>query len=155
MGLLQRTRKRKNRGWMDKMSKQMKNDETILELKRKIVEKKKELKSSERFAPLTNCSIELDGVRSNIQVLSKEQLTMLLLRLTTYKLAMKEITLENFNISGFEIDDWIFDVKSKLATLTRKEEEQKLRQMEQKLHNLLSNDTKVELELQQIMQDLS
>lgn len=140
---------------MDKMSKQMKNDETILELKRKIAEKKKELKSSERFVPFTNCSIELDGVRSNIQVLTKEQLTMLLLKLTTYKLAMKEITLESFNISGFEIDDWIFDVKSKLATLTRKEEEQKLRQMEQKLHNLLSNDTKVELELQQIMQDLS
>lgn len=140
---------------MDKMSKQMKNDETILELKRKIAEKKKELKSSERFVPLTNCSIELDGVRSNIQVLTKEQLTMLLLKLTTYKLAMKEIMLESFNISGFEIDDWIFDVKSKLATLTRKEEEQKLRQMEQKLHNLLSNDTKVELELQQIMQDLS
>lgn len=140
---------------MDKMSKQMKNDETILELKRKIAEKKKELKSSERFVPLTNCSIELDGVRSNIQVLTKEQLTMLLLKLTTYKLAMKEMTLESFNISGFEIDDWIFDVKSKLATLTRKEEEQKLRQMEQKLHNLLSNDTKVELELQQIMQDLS
>ena len=155
MGLLQRARKRKNRGWMGKMSKQMKNDETILELKRKIAEKKKELKSSERFVPLTNCSIELDGVRSNIQVLTKEQLTMLLLKLTTYKLAMKEIMLESFNISGFEIDDWIFDVKSKLATLTRKEEEQKLRQMEQKLHNLLSNDTKVELELQQIMQDLS
>ena len=155
MGLLQRARKRKNRGWMGKMSKQMKNDETILELKRKIAEKKKELKSSERFVPLTNCSVELDGVRSNIQVLTKEQLTMLLLKLTTYKLAMKEIMLESFNISGFEIDDWIFDVKSKLATLTRKEEEQKLRQMEQKLHNLLSNDTKVELELQQIMQDLS
>ena len=140
---------------MDKMSKQMKNDETILELKRKIAEKKKELKSSERFVPLTNCSIELDGVRSNIQVLSREQLTLLLLKLATYKLAMKEMLLESFNISGFEVNDWIVDIKAKLAILNRKEEEQKLRQMEQKLHNLLSNDTKVELELQQIMQDLS
>ena len=140
---------------MDKMSKQMKNDEMILELKRKIVEKKKELKSSERFVPLTNCSIELDGVRSNIQVLSKEQLTLLLLKLATYKLAMKELLLESFNISGFEVNDWIVDIKAKLAILNRKEEEQKLRQMEEKLHNLLSNDTKVELELQQIMQDLN
>lgn len=137
------------------MSKQTKNDETILELKRKIVEKKKELKSSERFVPLTNCSIELDGVRSNIQVLSKEQLTLLLLKLATYKLAMKEMLLENFNISGFEVNDWIADIKARLAILNRKEEEQKLRQMEQKLHNLLSVDTKVELEIQQIMQELS
>lgn len=137
------------------MSKQSKNDEVILELKKKIVEKKKELKLSERFAPVTNCSIEVDGARHNINVLSAEQLTLLLLKLTSYKMAMKETGLETFNISGFSLHDWIADIKSKIAMLNRKEEELKLRQMEQKLHNLLSVETKVELEIQQIMQELS
>ncbi|MFB0830237.1 hypothetical protein [Brevibacillus laterosporus] len=42
--------------------------------------------------------------------------------------------------------DWIKDLKSKLDIVRRKEEEHKLKVMETKLHQLLSNEKKVELE---------
>ena len=45
------------------------NDELILQLKKQIEDKKKALRATEKFTPITNCSIELDGVRQNIQVL--------------------------------------------------------------------------------------
>jgi hypothetical protein len=127
------------------------NDQKILGLKKQIEEKKKLLVKSQKFTPITNCSIEIDGVRSNIQVLSKEQLVGLLVRLNAYKTSAKELgVLENYIISSFNVEDWITDLKSKLEFTNRKDEEAKLKAMETKLDYLLSNEKKVELEIDEI-----
>jgi hypothetical protein len=127
------------------------NDQKILELKKQIEEKKKKLAKSQKFTPVTNCSIELDGVRHNIQVLNKEQIIALLVKLSTYAAAAKELDLlKEYNISGFNVMEWIEDLKAKLDFIARKDEEQKLRAMEAKLDRLLSDDKKVELEIDEI-----
>lgn len=128
------------------------NDEQILALKKKIEEKEKLLKETERFQPITNCSIDLDGVRSNIQVLDKFTLTALLLKLNVYKLSAEdlELDLNDVYFSGFRILDWISDVKSKLANLNRKEEKEKLAKLKSRLTSLLSKEKSVELEISDI-----
>ncbi|MFC8686054.1 hypothetical protein [Brevibacillus porteri] len=127
------------------------NDNKILELKKQIEEKKKKLNKSQKFTPVTNCSIEMDGVRFNINVLQKEQLINLLVKLKANAIAAEKLDLLNdYMISGYSVTDWIDDLKARFDYLSRKEEEQKLKTMEAKLNQLLSNDKKVELEIDEI-----
>jgi len=93
-------------------------------------------------------------IRHNIQVLTKEQLIALLVKLNTYAMSAKDLGLESYVISGFDVVDWLIDIKSKLDFVSRKEEENKLKVMESKLHQLLSNEKKVELEIDEIMKSL-
>jgi len=129
------------------------NDLKIMELKKQIEEKKVKLGKSQKFNPITNCSIEVDGIRVNIQVLTKEQLTTLLIKLNSYAISAKDLEID-YAVSGYLVLDWITDIKSKLDFVSRKEEENKLKVMESKLHQLLSNEKKVELEIDEIMKFL-
>lgn len=128
-----------------------KNDEKILELKNKIKEKKNKLNKINKFTPITNCSLELDEERYNINVLNKGVIIHLLVKLNSYKNSAKELeVLDDYIIGGYKIEDWIDDLKSKLDILSVKDEERKLKVMEDKLNKLLSDDKKVELELNEI-----
>lgn len=127
------------------------NDATILQLKKLIDAKKEKLGTAARFVPVTNCSIELDGQRLNINTLNKEQLTLLAVKLQSYLIAAKTLDVsEDFSISGYHVSDWIEDLQSKLNIQSRIEEAKKLKAMENKLEQLLSEDKKVELELNDI-----
>jgi hypothetical protein len=127
------------------------NDQKILELKKQIEDKKKQVGKLQKFTPVTNCSIEIDGIRHNINVLSKEQILLLMVKLNSYAISANELgVLEDYNLSGYNVMDWIADLKSKLNILGKKEEETKLKAMEVKLDQLLSDDKKVELEINEI-----
>ena len=133
------------------MSKQNTNDEKIMQLKFQIGEKKKNLKTKKRFTPLTNCSIEIDGVRLNLQVLNKENLIHLLVKLNSYLLSAVDLGLEDeYKYSGYSIDQWITDIKLKLDILKYDEEDKKLKELERKLENMLSSEKKVALAIDEI-----
>lgn len=137
------------------MKKSQSNDTIILQLKEQIEEKKKALKSSEKFSPITNCSIELDNNRMNIHALNKEQLVILLVRLNSYRLSAIDLGLaEDLKISGHELSDWMTDINAKLMNLNRKAEEERLQELEIQLHGLLSIDKKVELAIDVIKKSL-
>lgn len=127
------------------------NDSKIMTLKTQILEKRNKLDGIKKFSPITNCSIEVDGIRSNIQVLVREQLVTLLVKLNCYRISAKDLELpDGFSVSGYRVEDWIADIKAKLDVVSRKDEERKLKSMEAKLDLLLSNDKKVELEINEI-----
>lgn len=66
-------------------------------------------------------------------------------------MSAKELDLLNtYNISGYNVADWITDLQSKLSFISRKDEEAKLKAMEATLDKLLSDDKKVELEIDEI-----
>ena len=133
------------------MSKQNTNDEKILQLKVQIKEKKGKLKGKKRFTPVTNCSIEIDGIRLNLQVLNKEYLIHLLVKLNSYLLSAVDLGLEDeYNFSGYSIDQWITDIKLKLDILKYEEEDRKLKDLERKLENMLSSEKKVALAIDEI-----
>ena len=127
------------------------NDSKIITLKNQISEKRKQIDKIKKFTPITNCSIEVDSIRSNIQVLAKEQLIALVVKLNSYMSSARELgLLDEYTISGFKVEDWITDIKSKLDIVSRKDEERKLKDMEEKLDRLLSNEKKTELEINEI-----
>jgi hypothetical protein len=129
----------------------MANDDVILELKKRIDEKKKALKGAEKFSPITNCSLELGAQRFNIQVSGKEQLTDLLVMLNAYRNSAIELEVNaEYRISGYSLDDWITDIKARLMNLNRNIEQGKLKSLEDKLDSLLSSEKRVELELEDI-----
>ena len=126
------------------------NDEKILKLKEQIAQKKKQLDKSKRFAPITNCSIELDGVRSNIQVLAKDQLVFLLVKLNGYLISAKALGISDFSIGGYRVEEWMSDIQLRIDILNRKDDENKLKDMESKLDRMLSDEKKTELEISEI-----
>lgn len=130
----------------------MSNDDKILSLREKATNKIKELgKNISKFVPITSCSIQVDGVSYNIHVATKEQLVGLLVRLNAYKMSAVDLNLlDEYVISGYKINDWISDIKTKLDIILRKEEQDKLRKLDKRLDEMLSSDKKVELELEQI-----
>lgn len=126
------------------------NDQRILDLKKQIEVKKEKLGKSLRFTPLTNCSIEFEDNNYNIHASSKRHLIELLIKLNIFNNSAKELGYDEYEINGYKIEDWMTDVKSKLEILSRKDEEKKLKVMEDKLVQLLSDGKKVELEIDEI-----
>jgi hypothetical protein len=132
------------------------NDERILELRKQIETKKTNLGKTLRFTPVTNCVIELDGVKQNLQVLPKEQLVSLLVRVHAYLMSAKSLGIaDQYMIGGYKAEEWIADIKSKIDIISRKEDERALVLMEEKLSKLLSDGKKVELEIDEIASLLS
>lgn len=129
-----------------------KNDAVILKLKKEIEEKKKMLKASERFTPITNCSLVLDGERFNLNVMNKkEDIIPLMVKLNAYAKSAEDLGVsEELTYGGFKIEDWMTDLKARWNVINRTMEEGRLKALENKLHNLLSLDKKVELELADI-----
>jgi hypothetical protein len=127
------------------------NDNRILELRAQIEKKKEKMKEVNRFSPVTNCSLEIDEERYNLNVLTVYQLTLLQIKLNSYLISARDLGVsDTFMIAGFTIQDWLTDVKGRLDILSRKDQEKQLKFMEEKLDKLLSQDKKVELELKAI-----
>ena len=125
------------------------HDAKIIELKKQIEEKKEKLKDVKRFSPLNNCIINLDVKDQNLNVLKKEDLILLLVKLNLLKKSADELGYP-LTIDGYLVQDWMEDIQSKLKLTEYKEEENKLNSLNQKLTTLLSEDKKVELELEEI-----
>ena len=133
------------------MKEKLTNDDKILALKQQIQDKKQKIRSAEKFVPLTNCSLELYGVRYNIRTLNEENAFLLLSRLYSCKVAATNLNIpKDIKISGYQIEEWIKDLQSYINQQIRKKEEQKLRSLESKLELLLSQEKKTELEINEI-----
>lgn len=126
-----------------------KNDERVLQLKKIIDEKKSELKAVKRFAPLTNCVLSLDNQNYNLNVLQLDDLKLLLVKLNMYLMSAKDLGIA-LEISGYNIAEWMVDVKSKMEIFEYKKKESELKTLEAKLDKMLSDEKKTELELDEI-----
>lgn len=128
-----------------------KNDDRILELKKQIEKKKTDIVSRKvRFAPETNCVLEIDSERYNLNVVADEVLTLLMIKLNMYNMSADSLEILHPIISGYTTDLWIQDIKNKLAVSGMQREENELKKMEAKLTKLLSDDKKTELEIDEI-----
>lgn len=126
-----------------------KNDERVLQLKQVIDKKKSELKGSKKFVPLTNCVLDLEGQKYNLNILQLDDLQLLLVRLNMYLMSAKDLGI-NLEISGYNIAEWITDIRCKIEIFEYKKKEAELKTLEAKLDKMLSNEKKTELELDEI-----
>lgn len=127
-----------------------KNDEKILELKKQIENKRQILKKQNvLYSPITNCLLVLDKVTYNLCV---ENLELMLIKVNMMVIAAKDagIDTSKFIISGFTLDDWLTDIKGLLSVQRYKKENNKLNELEKQLTSLLTDDKKVELEIENL-----
>ena len=128
-----------------------KNDEMILQLKKKVEEQKAELAKLPRtLQSETSTVFRTDAENLNLRVMSVEQLKLLKVKLHTYEMAATDlkIGIDEVIISGFSIDKWMHDIDMQISVLTRAEKEKKLKETENTLNKLLSDDKRTELELE-------
>lgn len=131
-----------------------KNDKMILDLKKEI-EKKKKLIKDQKFNPITNCSLELDNVRYNLHVIPKETLLLLIGKLRSMEMGLQSVLPEEeLKVSGFYVKEWVIDIQSKFSIANIAAEKERLKTLENKLHNLLSTDTKVGLEIEDLKKEI-
>lgn len=127
-----------------------KNDERIMQLKKQIEAKRKELANqSDRFTPITNCLLVIDKVTYNLHVESSE---LLLIKVNMMAMSAKDLGLDisKVIISGYSLADWIDDIKNYLKVQSYKDEKRKLEKLEKQLDALLSDDKRTELEIDSI-----
>ena len=93
----------------------------------------------------------MNNESTNILTLDKNGLVNMLVYVNALRLSGVDLGIEkDFMISGYSVNDWITDIKAKLAIIAIKDEQKKLQILEDKLHVLLSSDKKVELEIETI-----
>ena len=133
-----------------------KNDERVLQLKKQIEEKKKYLAERKvKFTPETNCVLDLDGVKYNLNVCTDDMLIFLMNKLNMYVMSANDLDMPIPMLSGYSVNLWISDIRNKLAVSGMKREENDLKIMEAKLDKMLSDEKKTELELDEIAALLS
>ena len=126
-----------------------KNDERIIKLKEIIEKKREELNNMHsRFAPKTNCILQLDGETYNLNV-STQNLTYLLVKINALiqSAELLNMSAEEVTISGFSLADWFDDIKSKKDSIDYRDKKRELTIIENKLNSLLSNDKQTELQI--------
>ncbi len=127
------------------------NDKLILGLKKQIEEKKSLLAKAGKISYATNCSLPIDGNKVNLHVATKETLLLCIAKLQSLKLGLAEVFPDELlTIDGFSVHDWIHDLTSKFNSLNVSLEKERLNKLEKKLHDLLSLDTKVSLEIEDL-----
>lgn len=127
------------------------NDKLILGLKKQIEEKKSLLVKVGKISYTTNCSLPIDGNKVNLHVTNKETLLLCIAKLQSLKLGLNNVLPDEvLIIDGFTVDEWIGDLINKFNSLNLSLEKERLNKLEKKLHDLLSLDTKVSLEIEDL-----
>ena len=125
-----------------------KNDERVLQLKKLIETKKAEL-STQRFVPMTNCVLDMEDKKYNLNVLQEKELEFLMVKLNAYSMSADNLKI-NLVISGYGVNEWLTDISGKLAVIIDKKKRDELKTLESKLDKMLSDEKKTELELDEI-----
>lgn len=130
-----------------------KNDERILELKKQIEEKKKDLGKQPRFSPVTTCLFTYNGNKVNMHTLtSVKEINTMLVYFNTYVMSANDLDIDCNDIvfDGFSVSDWMEDLKMKKEVVEYTAKKAQLTSLEKKLDKLLSDDKKTELEIEAI-----
>ena len=109
-----------------------KNDERVLQLKKIIEVKRSELKTVKKFTPITNCILDLEGQKYNLNVLHPDDLRLLLVKVNMYLMSVKDLGIK-LEISGYNIEDWITDINNKMEIFEHKYKESELKTTHQQV----------------------
>lgn len=132
------------------------NDSVILSLKKELEGKRKALASVGNFRPKTNLVLNLGGGGgvSNLNVLDKVAILLLLSELMSLQRNIKELAFEELEVSGYPLSSWISDLIDKYHVANRKEEEHKLSLLEARLEKLISAELHEKIELENIINSM-
>ena len=138
-----------------------KNDNRILELKKKIEQERATLKeSNSRFQPITSCILEFAGQKYNLNAMSANDLLLLLSLLSVIEQANTEIAeemqfIKPATVNGYLLAEWIVDVRKKLDQVLYREKKAKLDKLEKQLTDLLTGETQTKLKVDNLEDELN
>ena len=138
-----------------------KNDDRILELKKKIESEREALKeSNSRFQPITSCILEFAGQKYNLNAMSANDLLLLLSLLSVIEQANTEIAKEMqfikpATVNGYLLTEWITDIRKKLDQVLYREKKAKLDKLEKQLTDLLTGETQTKLKVDNLENELN
>lgn len=133
-------------------------DEVINKLFAKLQEKKKQIESIERPQWRTNFSFAYnpqEAARVNIQTCGVDQLVdilgFLLSKESAWNQASKMLELKSdFKWQTFSMDDWLHDIKTRVAKISIDSKKKEYKQLEDKLNALVSPEQRRLMELEAI-----
>ena len=138
-----------------------KNDNRILELKKKIEQERATLKeSNSRFQPITSCILEFAGQKYNLNAMSANDLLLLLSLLSVIEQANTKIAEETqfikpATVNGYLLAEWIIDIRKKLDQVLYREKKAKLDKLEKQLTDLLTGETQTKLKVDNLEDELN
>ena len=139
-----------------------KNDNLVVELLKKVEEKKAQIKKIKNPNFKTNLSLPIDGTttRVNLNVANLELLFRILVDLET-RVEMSETVSKKYDVvfenawHGFTLEDWRDDVVMKIRQKQAQRQVDELKIVETKLNGLMSEDKRTNLELEKLSTLLS
>ena len=138
-----------------------KNDNRILELKKKIEQERTTLKeNNSRFQPITSCILEFAGQKYNLNAMSANDLLLLLSLLSVIEQANTKITeemqfIKPATVNGYLLAEWIIDIRKKLDQVLYREKKAKLDKLEKQLTDLLTGETQTKLKVDNLENELN
>lgn len=143
----------------------MKNDAKIKDLLTKVENQREALGEKPRVAWRTNCLFELGGKKHNLNAINNFTILVeALAQMKNYFQSMQDAAL-SINLSlkeippiefaGYPIEDWEEDFKMRVKLIKWQEKKKQLEATEKKLRELVSEEAKTEMELQDIEKLLS
>lgn len=142
-------------------------DTLVLELLRKVEDKKKQIGNAERPQWQTNCSFRYYPDRSesvNILVIRdiEDLIDMhahLTLKKSQFELSTASLNLDKsafpFRYIGFSYDQWVADIETRLARLLITVKREELSKLESRVNALVSPEQRREIELEKLVKEIS
>jgi hypothetical protein len=143
-----------------------KTDTLVLELLKKVEEKKQQIGSAERPSWLTNCSFGFDqtsNARINIQVVREieslvEIHAFICDKHETYNISLGALGIPEkdapFKWMGFSYQQWESDIRTRLNGLRLKQKRDELMKLEERVNALVSPEQRRALELEKLVKEL-
>lgn len=138
-------------------------DKQIEELQAIVLQQKEEIAKTEKLSWITNCSFSYDknsANRLNLQVINDIEelisiLSFLISKEKDHKAATDILELEHpFKWMGYSLKDWQTDIKSRVHKIKISDKKKKLEVLQTKLNNLVSEERREEIELDNIKKEL-
>lgn len=142
-------------------------DQIVLELLKKVEEKKQQIGNAERPSWITNCSFGYSpdsNARINIQVTRElEQLVdihaFLIAKYHFYQLSITALKLTEqevpFKYMGFKYKEWLADIDTRINQLRIKAKKDELAKLEERVNALVSPEQRRAIELEKLVKELS
>ncbi len=141
-------------------------DTMVLELLKKVEEKKQQIGNAERPSWVTNCSFGYNpesNTRINIQVVRELEVLVdihafLMAKALSYhgSLAVLKLTEKEapFKYMGFSHDQWIADIQTRINQLRIKNKKDDLAKLEERVNALVSPEQRRALELAKLVKEI-
>lgn len=141
-------------------------DQIVLDLLKKVEEKKQQIGNAERPSWITNCSFGFDpntNARINIQVVRDlEQLVDIHAFLSTkyesFQASLKDLKLTEkevpFKYLGFTFEQWVSDIETRINGLRIKAKKDELTALEARVNALVSPEQRRAIELEKLVKEI-